>query len=266
MELREFLYLDARLVDQFLAQVEGGIYDEEREKSLSGKDGGFSADVGGGIGPVTLRGSGRRGASSSDEIERIRKQTPESRYNRLHEFLESGQTLQAVDTQSHFGDLKVRGIVAVECYVDVPTINRAMRESDSLSSLGELISAFAPQQQDPQFAEALEGMKKLNALTGNSVVATGEIGEGQLKFAFKLNDAGLRVDLGDLEGDAVVVGKVEKTWTEGKTYPLLSLPGLNLMNREARRKMEKEVSAAPETAENSLEGPAATLSVIAIFR
>lgn len=108
----------------------------------------------------------------------------------------------------------------------------------------------------------------LNIVTVDAAFGTlaSRLTPGQLKFAFKLNDGGLRVDLGDLEGDAVVVGKVEKTWTEGKTYPLLSLPGLNLMNREARRKMEKEVSAAPETAENSLEGPAATLSVIAIFR
>ncbi|WP_425453010.1 DUF6414 family protein [Calidifontibacter indicus] len=34
--MRDFLYLDSRLVDQYLAQVEGGLYDEEQERSLGG--------------------------------------------------------------------------------------------------------------------------------------------------------------------------------------------------------------------------------------
>ncbi|WP_420704735.1 DUF6414 family protein [Kutzneria chonburiensis] len=132
-----------------------------------------------------------------------------------------------------------------------------------------MIQDFSPEQYDPKAAQALETMKRLNAMTGGSLVATGEVGEGHLKFAFKLDRGNLRAQLDALEGEAVVVGKVEKKWPQGKSYPLLTLPGLNLLNREARRKMEAESTnkaAAPGVADHSLEGPAATLSAIAIFR
>jgi len=76
----------------------------------------------------------------------------------------------------------------------------------------------------------------------------------------------LRCDLGDLEGEATVVGRVLKNWPEAQRHSLLTLPGLNLMSREQRRQWERGQSDADGGEEMTLEGPAATMSVVAIFR
>jgi hypothetical protein len=259
MEFREFLYLDARLVEEFLAQVEGGIYDEEQEKSSSGKSGGINA----GLKASVVQAGGKRDTSNTEEVARTRRQTPESRYNRLHEYLEESESLNTVDDGSQYGDIKERTIVSVDCYVDVPMISRAMDNAEELANFADVMSTIAPQEQNSEMTEALNAMTKIHALTGDSTVAIGEVGEGHLKFALKLKRAGLRVELANLEGEAIVVGKVEKKYPESQTYSLFNLPGSGMLNREMRRKMGAEV---PSMKEHSLEGPAAVLSVIAIFR
>ena len=54
-------------------------------------------------------------------------------------------------------------------------------------------------------------------------------------------------------------------WQAGQWKPLLSLPGMNVLPREQRRKMERE---GPESGQEAswLEGPAVMLDLLAIYR
>lgn len=127
-------------------------------------------------------------------------------------------------------------------------------------------SGRAPETVDEATEQMIGGLSALGSLGGNAVVAVGSVDSEALRFAFKLDREWLRCDLGDLEGEATVVGRVLKKWSEGQRHSLLTLPGLNLMNREQRRQLERDHSDGEGSAEMFLEGPAATLSVVAIFR
>jgi hypothetical protein len=78
--LREFLYRSDDLVSQFLEQLEGGEFDEQRITDQSSRSSGLGASVT--AGPLSASGDKRTGESSESEL--TMRQTPASRFNRLH--------------------------------------------------------------------------------------------------------------------------------------------------------------------------------------
>lgn len=88
--LREFLYRDDDLVSQFLEQMEGGGYDEQRITDQSNQTSGLGASAK--VGPLNLSGDRRAGEASESEM--TVGQTPASRFNRLYRLLEEGTAIQ----------------------------------------------------------------------------------------------------------------------------------------------------------------------------
>jgi len=258
--MRNFLYLDERLVDQFLAQLEDGLYDDQRERS--GRASSHGGGAGLGAGPARL--DAKIGKESSGEVELVRRQTPESRFNRLYDRLD----LARFDEQSGgvFGQLQTRQLIEADCYVDVPSFSRAFADPDALTGMAELMRTFAPEQVDPETDKMLQMMSGLGAKMSGSIVATGELGASEPTLAFKIDRSYLRVALEELEGEALVVGKVDRKWPEGESYPLLSLPGLNLFSRADRRAMAKSGDEQEASEDTILKGPGATVTVLAIYR
>jgi len=70
---------------------------------------------------------------------------------------------------------------------------------------------------------------------------------------------------GDVEGRARVVGKVSKTVPLGRWKPYLTFPGMNLLPREKRRRLERQSPATGKENEY-LAGSALMLDILAIYR
>jgi general stress protein YciG len=83
--IEAFMYRDEGLIREFLAQLEGGVFDEDTQtdRSEGRKGGGASAKAG----PVS--GHLERGSAQAEETERIVRQTGASEFERLYSRLES---------------------------------------------------------------------------------------------------------------------------------------------------------------------------------
>ncbi|MBM4722484.1 hypothetical protein GS439_06505 [Rhodococcus hoagii] len=257
--MRDFLYLDNRLVDQFLAQVEDGLFDDEREREARKRGRGANLDASVG----NVRAGVRLDGDSETDVERVRRQTPESRYNRLHQHLELASLNE--ESSQIYGALKPRLFVEAECYVDVPSVGRALADVENLTGVLDLMSSFSPGSVDADAPEMLKGLAAVSRSSGGALIATAEIRMDEPTLVFKLDRTSLRVPVGDLEGDAVVVGMVQKKWPEGEQYPLLTIPGINLLSRADRRKMGKG-SVPKQDDQMVLPGPAVSMTVVAIYR
>jgi hypothetical protein len=261
--VREFLYLNESLVDQFLAQAEDGLYDEvaERERSVGGRK------AGGSIGGYGARAEAGVSRDRESELSRVRRQTPESRFNRLAhlaEQLSESEYVEVSAADDHIYPVLTAGrLLAAECYVDVPSVGRVLAQPEQVEALFDVMKSFAADQLSDQDQTAMAGIAKLAGSMGGAIVGTGEIRESAPTLIFKLQKQYLRVDdLGDLEGDAVVFGRVARRWPEGESYPILAVPGLNMMSRGERRRMGE----APDDSDMTVPGPGATISVVAIYR
>lgn len=90
----------------------------------------------------------------------------------------------------------------------------------------------------------------------SDLVFVGEQCEGRPKVVGKLQSEYVR-EVPD--GDARVVGKVTRIWSQGEKHALMALPGASLLSREQRRKAELSLT------DNVVEGPAVTLDVLAVY-
>jgi hypothetical protein len=263
--LRRFLYLNETTVDSYLGVIEGGLSDETRrrmgERGTRGGDAGIKASV------AAAKFSGQR--EHSQEEENVIRDTPEWRFDRLMNELESDPERwnyeRILESEGMFDRLSTGLLMAVDCEIEVPPMSRLFAQPDQLSDmldvledLGPLASAFGGSLEgmpDPEQIRAVRSFTKLKT----DLVIVGDVDESAPRLAGKLDQSHLR-EMPD--GEATLVGKVSRRWKEGEHYPLMALPGAALMSRAQRRNAEP---VDPDD-ENVLPGPAITLDVLAIFR
>ncbi|MPZ91866.1 MAG: hypothetical protein GEU68_09600 [Actinobacteria bacterium] len=111
---------------------------------------------------------------------------------------------------------------------------------------------------DEEMDAAAGFVRGLNA----SLLVVGEDDETDWRIAGRLKDDFLH---GDIEGRARIVGKVSKAVLRGQWKPYLTFPGIKLLSREKRRKMERQ-APNPEQEGEYLSGPALVLDLLAIYR
>jgi hypothetical protein len=263
---REFLYLDEKLVNELLAQVEDGIYDEDERTSAHGTERSRGVEASLAASPLSLSGSNSRAISGNDESRRVFRQTPESRFNRLYSALDPDLIKIDETSTQVWPRVEARTLLEVDGYVDVPTIGRAIASGDQLANMMEMMRMFAPQQVTPEAEAAISGFQSVRTMMSGSVIANVEVHADQPTFVAKLDEQWLRVAVGELEGEASIVGRVKRRWPEGEAYPLLTVPGLDVMSRKDRRAAAERGGNRNAPADIMVEGPAATLSVVAIYR
>lgn len=67
------------------------------------------------------------------------------------------------------------------------------------------------------------------------------------------------------DGRARVVGKVKKRVGEGRWYPMFSLPGMNLLGRDERRRLEREGPRDATEEQQFVRGPLLVVDYLAIY-
>jgi len=265
--LRRFLYLNEKALDGYLAVIEGGLADESTRRSRrtgtsSGRANLGTSAVGAGVGGARER---------TDDDERVVREVPEQRFDRLMAALEADPDRYAfeevLELKESFERLKVGTMVTVECDLEIPPTIRIFSQPEQLEQMLGLMEGLAPLA--AAFGQQLEGMpdpsqvqavRSIASLIRSDVVIVGEQEEGECRVAGKLEQQYMR----ELpEGSAFVVGKVARRWLAGQSYPLLALPGAALMSREQRRSGASRVATGSDT---DLEGPALTLDVLALYR
>ncbi len=268
--VREFLYLDPSLVDQFLAQVEGGLFDEEQEKHIWG--GGRKVGGKGGVGPLSAEIGLDR--TAQNEAERVMRQTAESRFDRLHRrFTETGnlQPLQAVDEEIWY-QLRRGELLEVEAALKLSGAANLMRLLEFANSIGPLMQVFGSSDTDAQ--ENLAKMAQIRQVTsanGTIPVIAHLLDTPDFKLLCQLRTEALRVAIDELTGEATIFGKVQRLLRKDEEVPAGDLiPGMNVLPREQRRKLERSLASQQEGqmpfGDFSVTAPAALFTPVAIYR
>ena len=262
LKLRRFLYLDGRLTDEFLAQVEGGLYDEESQSATGRSERGLKGGVSGG--PVSAGGS--LGSADEEERARVVRQTEESAFSRLAGMLEESESVQWLESldQGIWDQLERGEVLEVECDLRVPPLVKLLVAGAQFEAIGELLKATG-QQMDQ---EATQGFAALGAIAGlfQSVPVFGNAaGASDFKFMAQINPEYLRLGVDELDGTARLYCTLERKLGEGEQYSVVdSIPAIrSLPNRE---EIEESLNEIKEIAGEPIIAPAAVVSPIAIFR
>jgi hypothetical protein len=267
--LRQFLYLDPELVEQFLAQMEGGTFSEEsqRLRETRGRERGADA----GASALGAHAGIRAGKTSGqeEELERIIKRTAESAFSRLYELLQEQnavQWLEAFDDEIWNG-LRRGEILEVEASISVSSLAKYMNLVQQAGPLMGLMEAIG-EEVDDETKSAMSMIGMFGQMLGNAVpIVARAVGAPEFKFVATLNPAHVRPDVDQLEGEATLLAKIQRKLDASERYTVLNLiPGIRALPSSERREMEADLSNSPEFPDMVIDGPLAVTTAIAVYR
>jgi hypothetical protein len=258
--LRNFLYLDERLTSQYLAQLEGGVYDEEDQSVRATRSRG--GEAGAKAGPLTAKAA--KGSGGEESTSRTMRQTPEGDYRRLESVLEDQNALQWLDVfdDAVWGSLRRGEALMIESEVRVPSFYRVADMAAGAQPLMELVQAFG-EPVDHETQAMIAGLGQINEVMRVSVVAHAA-GAPRYKFICPLKRDFLRDDLGSLDGECIVVGSLQRRLKPTERYSLLDDLGLGGLPRAERRRAERGMKK--DLHDSVVAAPAALITPLAIYR
>jgi hypothetical protein len=262
LKLRRFLYLDGKLTDEFLAQVEGGLYDEESQSAIGRAERGVKGNLG--VGPLSAGGS--RGSADEEERARVIRQTQESAFSRLAKTLEENESVQWLESldQEIWDQLERGEVLEVECDFSVPPLMKLLVTGAHFESIAELMKATGEQMEE----EAVQGFAALGAIAElfQSIPIFGRAaGAEDFKFVAPTLPEHYRVALDQLDGSARLYCTLDRKLGQNEQFSIVdSIPAIrNLPNRE---EIEESLDEIKEIAGEPVTAPAAVVTPIAIFR
>lgn len=263
------IYLDTDSLTRYTAALEGGL----RSGATTTEAG--SSDLGGQLGPSYANLNASKSDTRSTSI-----QIDDHDMARLSRLLRAGEInaeelgwIEVVQPDEDLKDIGIGAMVQWQCEVYVPDSIRQMQRKggigDALDAMESLLPAAKALNLDTQGLPPEKEMAAMNQFLKTLKVPPVVIGEdlegeASWKIAGPVKPEFLP-DADKLDGPAICVGKVSKVVRAGKWHPLLTLPGMNLVSREERRKQERTPPKEGEEA-NYLHGPAVLLDMLAIYR
>ncbi|MBV9872121.1 MAG: hypothetical protein JO214_16015 [Frankiaceae bacterium] len=269
MILRDFLYLDRDLVQDFLAQAEGGLIDEATERRSQSGRGGFGGKLG--AGPLEV--SGEKGKEHSVETETVVHQSPASEFDRLYTLLE-GDDLVVLDEVSNdevIGQIQRKQMLEVDGRVQVAGLHQLLKLMGTIGTLAPLMGELRGASDVDQ--ETLDAIKAMTALSGGEsrlpVIATVP-GTSGLRIALELNPAFVQTEDWDVDASVLLkvqrLLKIDETYTVGDPFGGLMklMPDSDQTN--ILDSMDADELAKLGIGEASIEAPGILATPIAIYR
>lgn len=274
--LRYFIYLNDEMVSQFLAQVEGGEFDEQKitDQQLS------SSGIGGSIkaGPASAHAD--RGKSGSSQAETVLRQSGPSRFNRLHGILKKDYELTSlgIADDTIWDGLEVGEIIEVVATVEIPEFLRTMNQMSGLSALAPMFDALtdiaelgfpgldasaADLKQADDLKKAIPKVDQLAAAVASSAlpVILRLADTPKYQCLVLLDRELLRVPASDLDGQVHALVKVDGHVKRGKPERVALISGVPQQSRAQRR-----AGGSSDSTTLVLKAPAARASCVAIYR
>lgn len=260
MALRQFLYLDVPLVDQFLSQLEDGVAGEVRYATTEATEGGTSGSINVGF----ARAGGDVKGRSEMVGETIYAVPPTARFNRLHKILEA--PVLDEDDEDLSDRLALKEIVEIECSIEIAQLSKISQNAEGLSALGMMAEQFGVAQ-DSGVSKVFDQIKVFSSFFKENIfVATTTLDQdergGRPALLFRMDRQHVVRDLSEVEGDVTILGRVNKTWKEGEPVSLYTLPGVSALPRAKRREFERSQQGNDSLATT---GPAISMDTIAVY-
>lgn len=267
--LHNFLYLDEAALAQYVSGLEGGALTEATNKKMTGRAGEGAVS----ISPV----SAKAGGSSAREESQTRTDTPASMFKRLLAAAKSDPEqvgwIDVLNPQVDLADVGIGAMISWECDVYIPDSVRTLMSAGGAGGELDKMLRLMPQARTLGLSmEGLPGEDELRAMSefienlGSKTVIIGEDEDDEDAIGWKVSGSLVGdVNAAELDGRAIVVGKVAQVLQPGHVKPFVTLPGMNMLPRAERRKAER---SRPEPGKEAdfLQGPAVVLDVLAVYR
>ncbi len=270
MKLRNFLYLNTKVVEDYIAAIDGYTYDEETQAVATSSE---NAITGKGVLSVAS-GSGSHTGKQSEEIKRSVHISDAAKFEKVHKYLRSDEE-DGLKYYEFLTEEEYTGLFRDD-FLEVLVTARfsKMKElTDSVKKLAELAAVFETitdqQLLDKKATEAVQGFSALGQMrSGKEMACVFEFEDGKHPLVAYLDESYFRCGQDNFVGQAYLLCKIIRKVPKGQSIKLdeifddvKKLP----LNRTQRRNLPKNMEN-PAELRDVIKGPALVVLPIAVYQ
>ena len=270
MKLRNFLYLNTKVVEDYIAAIDGYTYDEETQEVATSNENAVTGK--GALGVAS--GSGSHTGKQSEEIKRSVRISDAAKFEKVHKYLRSDED-DGLKYYEFLTDEDYTGLYR-DNFLEVLVTARfsKMKEiTDSVKKFAELAAVLETVTDqkllDKKATEAVQGFLALGQMkSGKEIACVFEFEDGKHPLVAYLDENYFRCGQDNFVGQAYLLCKIIRKVPKGQSIKLdeifddiKKLP----LNRAQRRNMPKNMDN-PAELRDVIKGPALVVLPIAVYQ
>lgn len=270
MRLRNFLYLNTKVIEDYFAAINGYTYSEESQTFSTSNENAVSGKAGIPI----VSGSGEHIGRREEEIKRSVRISDASKFDKIYKYLESDEG-EGLKYYEFLGDEIYDGI-GRDDFLEVLVTARfsKMKElTDSVKRIAELATAIETITDqdilDKKATEAINGLSALSQLkSGKEIACVFEFDDKHYPLVASLDESYFRCEQDGFIGQAYLLCKVIRKIPKGQSIKLDEIfDDIKKLatNRAQRRNMPKNLDN-PAELRDVVKGPALVVLPIAVYQ
>lgn len=271
MKLRNFLYLNTKIINDYLSSIEGCLYDEEDQSIATSSEKAIKA----GIGIKAISGDGSRLGKTEEEVKRSVHISDAAKFDKVFNYLQIGDEDEQIKyyeclSEQIFNDLCRDDFLEVLVTVRFSKMKELTNTVKKLNELATVFQEITDQQLlDKKACEAIAGFTALEQLqSGKAISCVFNFEDGKYPLVAYLDEKYFKCDQDSFIGESYMVCKIVRKIPKGKNVKLdeifddiKKIP----MNRQQRRKMPKNMDN-PDELKDVVKGPALVVVPIAVYQ
>lgn len=270
MKLRNFLYLNTKVIEDYIAAIDGYTYDEESQAIATSSENALTGKGALGI----ASGSGSHTGKQSEEIKRSVHISDAAKFEKVHKYLRSDEE-DGLKYFEFLTDTDYDGLYRDD-FLEVLVTARfsKMKElTDSVMKIAELAAVFETitnqQILDKKTTESVQGFSALGQMkSGKEIACVFEFADGKHPIVAYLDESYFRCNQDNFVGQSYLLCKIVRKIPKGQSIKLdeifddfKKLP----LNRAQRRNMPKNMDN-PAELRDVIKGPALVVLPIAVYQ
>lgn len=271
MKLRNFLYLNTKIINDYLSAIDGYVYNEEEQSIATSTEEEMKA--GGSV--KLLSGEGIHTGKKAEEITRSVQISDAAKFDKVFRYLQAEDEDEQIKyyeflSEETFNELRRDDFLEV---LVTARFSKMKELTDTVKKLNELATVFQgltdQQLLDKQAKDAVAGFSALGKIqSGKSISCVFNFEDGRFPLVAYLDEDYFKCDQENFVGESYMVCKVLRKISKGQNVKLdeifddiKKIP----MNRQQRRNMPKNMDN-PEVLRDVIKGPALVVVPIAVYQ
>ena len=266
MSLRNILYIDSKIVEDYISQIDGYIYEEESLTKNS------SRELEGEIGVNFLKNGGKiqAGSNASDSSTKTVKITDASKLDKIMDYLSDDLKYYEKIDAKDWSKIKRNDFIEVLAKPRFSKVQEFIMAAKSIVPLADTVETFVEEGlMDEKFRKTLDGITKLeNIYAKETTTCVFNFSDEKYPLIAEINERYLRIGKESFSGEVCMLCKIQKKVEENEKMQIDNIfEEINRipLNRAQRRSRGNELSN-PKEFKDEINGPALIVVPIAIYR
>ena len=271
MKLRNFLYLNTKIVEDYVSAIDGYTYDEESQAIATSTEN----MANGGVELKVVSAGGSHNGKQSEEIKRSVKISEAAKFDKIYKYLQSGDEDEQLKyyeflSEDIYSELRRDDFIEVLVTARFSKTKVLADSMQTLTDLATLIQSVTDQQVlNEDAAKTISGVSALGKLkAGTEISCVFNFNDGKYPLVAYLDEHYFKCAQDNFVGQSYMLCKIIRKISKGQNIKLdeifddiKRLP----LNRDQRRKMPKNMDN-PDIIKDVVKGPALVVIPIAVYQ